>query len=101
MEYDNELNTPKEVYRLVMGKYGDELTALCGDALFVDELDADTCKRLNEICDEIFDVYENELGWKRSEVCLAYWRPDFNDNLEIRDYMAIYKKTWSENDIIN
>ena len=37
-------------YNEVMDEYGDELKALCGDALFVDELDVYTCKRLNEIC---------------------------------------------------
>ncbi|MBR5897961.1 MAG: hypothetical protein IKZ14_00655 [Muribaculaceae bacterium] len=99
MVSDEELYTPKEVYRMVMGEYGDELKALCGDAHFVDELDADTCKRLNEICDEIFDIYKSELGCKRSDVWWAYWRPDFNDSLEIRDYMTIYKKAWSEFDI--
>ena len=86
---DNEQNTPKEVYRLVMGKYGDELKALCGDAFFVDKLDADTRKRLNDICDEIFDIYESELGWNRIDVCSVYWLSTFDDSLDIRDWKLI------------
>lgn len=99
MESEDELYTPKEVYRMVAGEYGDELKTLCGDARFVDQLDTGTCKRLNQICDEIFDIYKSELGWQRSEVCSAYWLPTFNDNLDIRDYLAIYIKAWSESEI--
>ena len=92
------------VYNEVMDEYGDELKALCGDALFVDELDVYTCKRLNEICDDIFDMYERDAGWSRSDVCKTseseWWResyrPAFNNSLDIRDWMAIYKKAWSE-----
>ena len=89
-------------YNEVMDIYGDELKALCGDAFFVDELDVDTCKRLNEICEDIFDMYESGAGWGRSEVCISEWhRPTFNDNLDIRDWMPIYKRAWSEYEIRN
>lgn len=89
-------------YNEVMDEYGDELKALCGDAFFVDELDVDTCKRLNEICEDIFDMYESNAGWCRSEVCIEeLYRPTFNDNLDIRDWMPIYKRAWSEYEIRN